>query len=364
MPVEQIKAWLIPSGLIAFGAILGLVSERIVLPRLSRRAATGAGAGRAIFISSLRGMTFVWWIAAGAYAAALALQLPQTRFTRAEHLLLLVIIPSVTVVFARIATAFVTPFSHDIYRRPGGSALPSPSIVTNLTKLLIFALGGLVILQSLGISVTPILTALGVGGLAVALALQDTLSNLFSGLYIIAARDIKPGDYIRLNSGEEGYIVDISWRNTKLKDLSNMIVVPNAKLAAANITNYEQPDKEVLVPVQLGVAYENNLDQVERAALEVARETLRETPGAVANFDPLLRYSSFEESSITFRAILRAQSYADQFRVRHAFVKRVHERFRRDGIAFRSVSEVHLRTNGERAGLRASSAAMRGLPEP
>jgi hypothetical protein len=136
MPVEQIKAWLIPSGLIAFGAALGLVSERIVLPRLGRRAAIETGAGRTIFISSIRGMTFMWWIAAGAYAAALALQLPQTRFTRVEHLLLLVIIPSVTVVFARIATAFVTLYSHDIYRRPGGSALPTPSIVTNLTNFL------------------------------------------------------------------------------------------------------------------------------------------------------------------------------------------------------------------------------------
>ena len=278
-----------------------------------------------------------------------------------EHLLL-VIIPSVTVVFARIATAFVTPYNHDFYRRPGGSALPSPSIVTNLTKLLIFAMGGLVILQSFGIAITPILTALGVGGLAVALALQDTLSNLFAGLYIIAARDMKPGDYIRLNSGEEGYIVDIDWRNTELRILSNMIVVPNAKLAVANITNYEQPDKEVLVPVQLGVAYENDLDHVERVALEVARETMRDTPGAVATFDPFFRYSSFEESSISFRTVLRAQTNADQFRVRHEFVKRLHERFRRDGIAFRSVSEVHLRSNGERAEARVSSTETRRFP--
>ncbi len=362
MPAEQIKALLIPSGLIALGAALGLVFERVVLPRLSRHAALRTEGGREIFLSSLRGMIFVWCIAAAVYAAALDLSLPQSKLIRVEHLLLLAIIPSVTLVFARIASAFVTPYSHAFYRRSGGSALPSPSIVTNLTKLLIFAMGGLVILQSFGIAITPILTALGVGGLAVALALQDTLSNLFAGLYIIAARDIKPGDYIRLNSGEEGYIVDINWRNTKLRDLSNMIVVPNAKLGAANITNYEQPDKEVLVPVQLGVAYENNLDQVELAALEVARETLRETPGAVANFEPLLRYSSFEESSITFRAILRAQSYADQFRLRHAFVKRLHERFRREGIAFRSVSEIHLMTNGERAEARAPSTAMQRLP--
>src|SRR5262249_23201543 len=133
MPAEQVKPWLIPSGLIALGAVLGLVSERVVLPRLSRHPALRTGGE--IFVSSLRGMTLVWWVVAAVYAAVLSLSLPQTKLTRVEHLLLLVIIPSVTVVFARIATAFVTPYSHDFYRRPGGSALPSPSIVTNLTKL-------------------------------------------------------------------------------------------------------------------------------------------------------------------------------------------------------------------------------------
>jgi len=264
-------------------------------------------------------MTLVWWVVAAVYAAVLSLSLPQTKLTRVEHLLLLVIIPSVTVVFARIATAFVTPYNHDFYRRPGGSALPSPSIVTNLTKLLIFAMGGLVILQSFGIAITPILTALGVGGLAVALALQDTLSNLFAGLYIIAARDMKPGDYIRLNSGEEGYIVDIDWRNTELRILSNMIVVPNAKLAVANITNYEQPDKEVLVPVQMGVAYENNLEQVERAALQVARETLREHPAPWQTLTPCCdilrsrnRASRYDPSSAELRRPIPAATCVRQ----------------------------------------------------
>jgi small-conductance mechanosensitive channel len=353
---------LIPSALIALGAALGLVSERVVIPRLSRRAALRAGASQEIFISSLRGVTLVWCVAAGAYAAALTLSLSQVNVARLDRLMLLVIISSVTVVLARIAAGLVSPFSLHISRHPGVATLPSPSIITNLTKLLIFATGGLVVLQSLGIAITPILTALGVGGLAVALALQDTLSNLFSGLYIIVAREIKPGDYIRLNSGEEGYVVDVNWRNTRLKDPNNMIILPNAKLAAANITNYDEPNKEVAVVVELGVAYEHNLDRVEQVALDVARETMHDTPGAVAGFDPVLQYYAFEELRINFRTVLRAQTNADQDRLRHEFVKRVHERFRRDGIAFRSVSQVHLRTNGERAEARVSSTAPRRLP--
>jgi small-conductance mechanosensitive channel len=361
--IDQIKALLIPSALIVSGATLGLISERLVLPHLSRRAASRGRAGEELLVSALRGITLVWGIAAGAYAALLALSLPPASVARLEHLLLLLIIPSITLVAARIAAGFVSPYSRNAYRQPGGAALPSPSIVTNLTRLVIFGIGGLVILQSFGIAITPILTALGVGGLAVALALQDTLSNLFSGLYIIAARQIKPGDYIRLNSGEEGYVVDITWRNTNLKEIpNNMIIVPNAKLAGANITNYDQPDKEVAVPVQLGVAYESDLDRVEQVALEVARQTMRDNSGAVADFEPVLRYYAFEELSINFRVLLRARTIADQYRLRHEFVKRVHERFRREGIAFHSVSEVYLKADGEAPERRTAWPAIHSAP--
>ena len=75
-------------------------------------------------------------------------------------------------------------------------------------------LGGLILLNHFKVSITPILTALGVGGLAVALALQDTLSNLFGGFYVAVAGQVRLGDYIKLNTGEEGYVTDIGWRCT------------------------------------------------------------------------------------------------------------------------------------------------------
>jgi small-conductance mechanosensitive channel len=85
-----------------------------------------------------------------------------------------------------------------------------------------------------------------VGGLAVALALQDTLSNLFAGLHIIASKKLLPGDYFLLDSGEEGYVQDVNWRNTFIRTLrNNMIVVPNARLASAILTNYYQPSSEM-----------------------------------------------------------------------------------------------------------------------
>ena len=126
-------------------------------------------------------------------------------------------------------------------------------------------------MNELGVSITPILTALGVGGLAVALALQDTLSNFFAGFYIMMAGQIRVGDYVKLDSGEEGYIVDISWRSLTIRTLpNNIVVVPNSKVAQANVTNYSLPEKRMSLLIKVGVSYDSEPDQIERILVEEA----------------------------------------------------------------------------------------------
>lgn len=237
-------------------------------------------------------------------------------------------IAAATLILARMAARFVR-----FYAEKGKGILPPTSIFTNLTRLAVLALGGLIILQSLGVSITPILTALGVGGLAVALALQETLSNLFSGLHILLSRQVRPGDYVKLDSGEEGYVTDISWRNTTIRQLpGNMVIVPNAKLAGAIVTNYYQPDKEMAVLVQVGVGYDSDLPKVERVTIEVAREVLQKTEGGVENFEPFIRYHTFADFSINFTVILRVKEFVNQYLVKHEFVKRLHARYQKEGI--------------------------------
>jgi small-conductance mechanosensitive channel len=185
----------------------------------------------------------------------------------------------------------------------------------------------------MGISITPILATLGVGGLAVALALQDTLSNFFSGFHITVARQIKINDYIKLDSGEEGYVVDINWRTTKIKMLpNNVILVPNEKLTKAIVTNYCLPDKEMAVLVNLGVHYSSDLRKVEKVTCEAAREIMKEVVGGVPEFEPFIRYSAFGDSSIGFTVILRAKEFVDQYLIKHEFIKRLHERYKKEGI--------------------------------
>jgi len=212
--------------------------------------------------------------------------------------------------------------------------LPSATtIFSTLVRLMVLALGGLVILQTLGIAVSPLLATFGIGGLAVALALQDTLANLFAGIHVLMAKQIKPGDYVQLDSGEEGYVVDVSWRNTTIRMLpNNMVIIPNAKLASCVITNYCLPEQELAVLVQVGVSYASDLEQVERVTVEVAREVMREVPGGVPDFEPFIRYHTFGDFSINFTVILRAKSFVDQYLVKHEFVKRLHRRYGEEGI--------------------------------
>jgi len=197
----------------------------------------------------------------------------------------------------------------------------------------ILIVGALVLLDSLGVAITPLLTALGVGGLAVALALQDTLSNLFAGIYLLMSRKIRPGDFIQIENGAQGYVCDINLRHTTIRELANnLVVVPNTKMASAVNRNYSLPEQEVTVLVDVGVSYANDLANVERVTLDVARETLNEVSGGVPEFEPQVRYHTFADPGIRFTAVLRARAFVDQFVLKHEFIKRLHRRYGQEVI--------------------------------
>jgi small-conductance mechanosensitive channel len=201
------------------------------------------------------------------------------------------------------------------------------------TKIILIAIGAMIILDNLGISLTPIITTLGIGSLAVAIALQDTLGNFFAGLYIRADRPVEVGHFVRLESGEEGYVYDIGWRNTKIRMLSNnMVILPNNKLVQSVITNYYLPDPELAVLVEVGVHYESDLGKVDRVTREAAKEVLQSVPGGVPAFEPFIRYHTFSQSSINFTVILRAREFTDSFLIKHEFIRRLKARYKEEGI--------------------------------
>jgi small-conductance mechanosensitive channel len=152
-------------------------------------------------------------------------------------------------------------------------------------------------------------------------------------LFITLAGQIRVGDYVKLESGQEGYVVDFSWRSTRLRMLSNnLIVVPNAKLAQAIVVNHDLPSQDLAVLVEVGVDYASDLWHVERVVTDVGRAVMREVPGGVPEFEPFIRYHTFGDSSINLTAILRGKEFVDQYLIKHEFVKRLHARFTDEGI--------------------------------
>jgi small-conductance mechanosensitive channel len=213
----------------------------------------------------------------------------------------------------------------------GGVA--NPSLMRQMSRIAVLVAGALLVLDNLGVEITPLLTALGIGSLAVALALQPTLSNLFAGLHLSVARPIRVGDFIELENGTQGWVEDIGWRATRIRQMpNNIVLVPNAKLADMVIKNYEMPGTEQSAIVPMGVAYDSDLERVERIVIEVAREVQQSVEGAVSEFEPLVRFHTFGDSSISFNVILRARHTADRFVPVHEFVKRVKARFDAEGI--------------------------------
>ncbi len=206
-------------------------------------------------------------------------------------------------------------------------------IIRKILNVFIYAVAFMIILKSFGVEITPLVAGLGIGGLAIALALQDTLANLFSGAFVVSDKIIKVGDYIELEGGVKGYVEEIGWRTTKIRTLpNNLVIIPNLKLASATLTDYSAPTEEMAVVIQVGVDYGSDLEKVEKVTIDVARHIQQTVPGAVKTFEPFIRYHTFGDSNINFSVILRVEKFVDQYLVVHEFIKALKKRYDKEGI--------------------------------
>ncbi|MBE9066858.1 mechanosensitive ion channel [Leptolyngbya cf. ectocarpi LEGE 11479] len=323
-----IRFVIIPVVLVLGALFLGIVVERQGLNRLQAMSAKLGWGGADVIIRSLKGLILLWFVIGGAFAAILTLPLDNNLLITLQNALLVIAIASGTLIAARLAVGFVRYFSET----KGAGNLTS--LFEMLTQIVIFTFGVLIALQSLGIAITPLLTALGIGGVSLGLAFQSTLTNFLSGLNLATSNKLRVGDFIQLDSGEEGYVVDIAWRHTILQDIrDNMVVVPNTRILNNVFKNYGLPGKEALIVLEVGISYDTDLEQVERVALEIATEVMNQVEGGVPNSDPWIRYKEFGYFAITMTVYLRIQEYFDHLVVRHEFIKRLHTRFRQENIA-------------------------------
>ncbi|NYE15279.1 mechanosensitive ion channel family protein [Actinomadura citrea] len=301
---------------------------RLLTGRLFRRAGDTRWAWDDLAARLVKDLAVPVSVLLGLWGAARVLDLPRGTLDVTAKVLTAAAILIVSLAMARLIAGSVTSIA---LARQGVAA--NVTIFANITRVVVLCVGVLVMLQSLGISISPLLGALGVGGLAVALALQDTLANLFAGVHVLASKTIEPGDYIKLSSGQEGYVVDINWRNTSIRTLSdNIEVIPNQRFSDTILTNYHRPAEDMSLLIQARVAYESDLERVESVVVEVGQEVMNEVQGGVKDSETLVRFHTFGDSSIGFTVILRTDEFGDQFRLKHEFVKRLHRRFVKEGI--------------------------------
>lgn len=316
-----------------FGSIIaGWLIKRFIFPILYKLSHKTKWKSDDLIIESV-GMWVISWFFLAACLYIIPIIIQVSPFARDNELIIRRVITAlyiltITIVAARIAGGLL-----QLRTEMEDSEFPSTSILGNIVKAIIYCIGFIFILHNFGVAIAPLVTALGVGGIAVALALQPTLSNLFAGLQLIASGKINIGDFIQLEGGQKGFIRDITWRNTTIETpQNNVIIVPNSKMADSIVENYFLTNREITFSVQVGVGYESDLEKVEKISIQVAQEILEKFNGGVKDFEPHVRFYNFGDSSIDLKIFLRVMEYADQFAITSEFIKALHKKYKQEGI--------------------------------
>ena len=327
--LADLPGWAVVVALTAAGIGVGWVCERLLARWAHWARRRTASPWDDVLLGSVHRLPMIWFAVAALYLGVNIAGYGEPLRNLVGRAVSVVVIVTFLIVAMRLATAGITGFA----KRSTGMET-STTLVQNVVRLLLLILGTALILQNLGINITTLVTALGISGLAVALALQDTLGNLFAGMQIIMSRQIRTGDYVALATGEEGAVTDIQARNTTIRTFpeSNRVLVPNSILASTVVTNYSLPHRRLFIKLPIGVAYDSNLEQVEAVTVDVARKVLSEVEGGLTDEEPFVRFEEFSDFSINFLLRVPVRQFTDQFLVRHELVKRIHERYAAEGI--------------------------------
>lgn len=328
----------IPIIILVIAFFIGVALNSMLNNKIDRHMKTEEGTIKYIFFNALKGVPISFCVVVGLYWIVNTSELPTGVVTFFSYILFTSIIFTITRVVERTLSGFIR------LKFSSSSDSSQSTLLDTIFKLAVYASGLLVVLNYYGISIAPIITAMGVGGMAIAFGIRETLENIFSGLQIIISKQIRVGDYIKLSTGDEGKVTDINWRFISIMPANegSVVVIPNKVIAGAVSTNYSMPRDDIVVVVPIGVGYESDLEKVERVTIEVARELMMKIDEYEPQFDskgvdrnplaPVVRYQKFNDSSIDFNAVMHVTKFTSQYLLKHEFIKKIKVRFSAEGI--------------------------------
>lgn len=347
---------LIPLAMLAAAVLLGYTLDKLLQVTLAWLMRQSEQPMIGVLASALDTKIFLAILLLGVIPAAVAFfDTPGlVRTVRLTITISLVVLGTIFVM--QLATGLVTVLM-------GSTAVASTSILNNVIRTLVLTTALITVLGTLGISITPLLGVIAGSSVGLTLALQQPLSNLFAGMMLLASNKVQPGDYIRLATGEEGYITDILWHTTYVRALpNNIICVPNAVMVSAIMTNFNQPALEMSVLVDLAVEFHEDLERVEQVTIEVASEVMREVAGGVPEFNCAVYYNTVQDYAVGFTVVLRSAEFVNQFIIKHEFIKRLMKRYRDEqiNVAFpvRGMFQYHANWTPEANGSGTYNAAL------
>lgn len=318
---------LIPALILGASLLMGFVLNYLLRRYITRHTDLAPDSALGVLLHAVRGLPRLWCFAIGVYWTIHTVGLIEPVQRLLAYILFTILVFSITRVIVRTLERIIA-----LRTAEARSAAAATSLLTNLVAITIYAAGAIIVLGYYGISIAPLITALGVGGMAVALGLQESLANLFAGLHLILSKQVRVGDYIRLDSDNEGRVTDITWRYTTiLTSANNTVVVPNAKLSSAILTNYDMPEPQIAVIIPVGVSYDSDLEKVETVTVAVAADVMERLEGSMVK-TPAVFFHTFGDSSIDFNVVLYARRFTDRTQLKHEFIKALTQRYREEGI--------------------------------
>ena len=321
-----------------FVQVLVKVFERVARSRAERRGINLALALARALDGPVTLMVIVW---GGSEAIAEALQIWQTGrglpidlsavARRAGNVAMIIIGAYIVnqVVRSALSNAQITIAAHT-NTSVDDRVIP---VARHIMPILVYTVAGLLILNALNIAITPLLATLGIGGIAVALAAQSTLSNYFAGTYVISEGEIGVGDFIEIEGGPSGTVQEISWRSTKLQSrFNNLIIIPNSMMSENMITNYSRPVQAQNVMLAGGVSYDEDLEQVESVLRAAVDDVVVASEYAVTDSEPMVGFNAFGDSNIDFWVFAQAVDRIGSYYLESHLIKEIHTRFKAAGI--------------------------------